>query len=151
MIELDDEMMLGEESAIFFQQMEIVCAETISETASQIVEDITQEIVESLEIQEAAVDSVVNRIIIEEVAVVENICREEMEAAMLAFRDGKCKCAEKIVELQKEIQRYWTIIDELSWKVMQLVPPFCEESLKDDSIVNFYTGLPNLKVVMAVF
>jgi len=34
---------------------------------------------------------------------------------------------------------------------MQLVPPFCEESLKDDSIVHFYTGLPNLKVVMAVF
>ena len=35
-------------------------------------------------------------------------------------------------------------------KVMQLMPPFSEESLKD-SIINFYTGLLNLKVVMAVF
>ena len=63
-----------------------------------------------------------------------------MEAAMIAFGDDKCKCAEKIAELEKEIQKYRSIIDELSCKVLQLVPPFCEGSLKDDSIVNFYTG-----------
>ena len=73
----------------------------ISETASEIVEDIAQEIVESLEICEAAIDSVVSRIITEEVSVAENICREEMEAAMITFGDGKCKCAEKNVSVQK--------------------------------------------------
>ena len=31
------------------------------------------------------------------------------------------------------------------------MPPFCEESLKDDSIVSFYTGLPNLKILRAIF
>jgi len=74
-----------------------------------------------------------------------------MEAAMIAFGDGKCKCAEKIAKLEKEIQKYRSIIGEVPCKVMQIVPPFCEESLKDDSIINFYTGLPHLKVVMTVF
>jgi len=63
----DARLQQQQESAIFFQQMEIVCAEMISKTASQIVEDIAQGMVESLEIREAAVDSVVNRIITEEV------------------------------------------------------------------------------------
>jgi len=44
----DGRLQQEEESAIFFQQMEIVCAEMISETTSQLVEDIAQEIVESL-------------------------------------------------------------------------------------------------------
>ena len=69
----DARLQQQEESAIFFQQMEIVCAEMITETASEIVEDIAQEIIENLEIREAVVDSVVNRIITEEVSVVENV------------------------------------------------------------------------------
>ena len=78
---IDAQLQQKQESAMFLQQMERVCAEMISsETASEIVEDI-----ESLEIRKAVVDSVVNRIITEEVSVVENICREEMEATMTAF------------------------------------------------------------------
>ena len=139
-----------EEAAMFYQQMEVVCVEMIAETASDIVEEIAKEMIESLEIREAAVNSVVNRIISEEISV-EHIVREEFEAAMIAFGDGRCKCVEKITELEKELQKCRSIIDELSRRVMQILPPFSEETLKDDMIVNFYTGLPNLKVVMAIF
>ena len=40
---------------------------------------------------------------------------------------------------------------ELSVKLELHLPPFCEELLTDDSIVSFYTGLPNLKVLKAIF
>ena len=36
-------------------------------------------------------------------------------------------------------------------KLKEQLPPFCEESLKDDNIVLFYTGLPNFKVLKAIF
>jgi len=69
---------------------------------------------------------------------------------MIEFGESKCKYVDKIAELKRKLQKSKVIIDELCCKVLQLVLPFCEESLKDNSIVNFYTGLPNLKVVTAI-
>jgi len=43
------------------------------------------------------------------------------------------------------LQKSQKIIEELTAKLELHLLPFCEESLKDDSIVSFYTGLPNLK------
>ena len=36
-------------------------------------------------------------------------------------------------------------------KLKEQLPPFCEESLKDDNTVLFHTGLPNFKVLKAIF
>ena len=36
-------------------------------------------------------------------------------------------------------------------KLKEQLPPFCEESLKDDNIVLCHTGLPNFKVLKAIF
>ena len=39
----------------------------------------------------------------------------------------------------------------MSTKIEQDLSTLCEESLKDDSTVNFYTGLSNLKILKTIF
>ena len=42
-------------------------------------------------------------------------------------------------------------VEQLSVKLKEQLPPFCEESLMDDSNVLFHTGLPSVKVLKAIF
>lgn len=79
------------------------------------------------------------------------VVKQEIELAMVSFAKSKCGCADEVTALKKELQRCQLIIQELSSKLKQHLPPFSEESLKDDSSVNFYTGLPNLKILKAIF
>ena len=88
----------------------------------------------------AAIEAVAESMISEEVSVV-GIVNDEMELAMVSFVEGKCKCADEVTTLKIELLRCQSLIQELSTKLEQHLPPFCEESLKDDSTVNFYTGL----------
>ena len=100
----------------------------------------------------AAIELVAERIISEEFSVsIEDVVQEEFRLAIVSYADGKCKCADEVATLKKELQRCQLIIQELSAKLELHLPPFCEESLKDDSIVNFYTGLPNLKILKTIF
>ena len=65
--------------------------------------------------------------------------------------EGKYKCADKIIALNKELDNCHSLIESVSARVEYHLPPFCEESLKDDSTVNFYTGLPNLFILKSIF
>ena len=136
--------------AIFLSAVETISLEISAEVVRQLVEEIGINVMEDFIVEAAAVEAVAERIISEEISIVD-IVKEEVELAMVSFAEGKCKCADEVTTLKKELQRCQLIIQELSTKIEQQLPPFCEESLKDDSSVNFYTGLPNLKILKAIF
>jgi len=56
-----------------------------------------------------------------------------------------------VQDMQDELDRSREIIDDLTLRLTQQVAPYTEESLTSDQIVKFYTGLPNKKVLKAVF
>ena len=74
-----------------------------------------------------------------------------MELEITRRSEGKCKCASEIKGLNEELSICRSTIDHLSMKLKEQQPPFCEESLKDDNTVLFHTGLPNFKVLKAIF
>ena len=43
------------------------------------------------------------------------------------------------------------VIEDLTARLTQRLAPFSEESLQNDEMVEFYTGVPNIKVLKAVF
>ena len=54
-------------------------------------------------------------------------------------------------KVQDTHDRSREIIDDLTLRLIQQVAPYTKESLTSDHIVKFYTGLPNKKVLKAVF
>lgn len=139
-----------EQKAAFLATVESVGGEITAGIVSELVEEIASHVVEDFVVEAAAMEAVAERIIREEIAIVD-IIKEEIELAMVSFVEGKCGHADEVTTLKKELQRCQLIIQELSTKLEQHLPPFSEESLKDDSSVNFYTGLPNLKILKAIF
>ena len=77
--------------------------------------------------------------------------KETVKFEITRRSEGKCKCASEIKALNEELRICRSTIDCLSMKLKEQLPPFCEESLKDDSVVLFHTGLPNFKVLKAIF
>ena len=70
---------------------------------------------------------------------------------MIRLSEGKCNCISEIKALKEELTTCCNTIDHLSMKLKEQLPPFCEESLRDDTSVLFHTGLPNLKILKAIF
>ena len=56
-----------------------------------------------------------------------------------------------VQDMQDELDRSREIVNDLTLRLTQQVAPYTEESLTSDQIVKFYTGLPNKKVLKAVF
>ena len=54
-------------------------------------------------------------------------------------------------DMHKQLEEHKRVIEDLTLQLTQTVAPFSEESLKNDEVVKFYTGLPNIKVLKAVF
>ena len=80
-----------------------------------------------------------------------DIIKEAMELEIIKQSEGKCKCSSEIRALSEELATCRTTIDQLSVKLKEQLPPFCEESFRDDNNVLFHTSLPNLKVLKAIF
>ena len=72
------------------------------------------------------------------------ISQEAFELEILHCAKGKCK---KLKLLKEE----HATIDELSTRIQEQLPPFCEKSVKDDDFVLYYTGLPNVNVLNPIF
>ena len=64
--------------------------------------------------------------------------------------DCQCGCASKIEELQKELAHYKATVDKLTQQLDDRPAPF-SESFVSDEYTKFYTGLPNFRLVKAVF
>ena len=127
----------------------------MKEIESIVVEEIEQlfdEVVEELALREAALVAVVEKFVNEHVALnIKEIVREEIELEIIKLSEGKCKCSNQIKVLNEELEKCRTTIDNLSAKLKLQLPPFSEESLKNDTSVVFYTGLPNIKVLRVIF
>ena len=85
----------------------------------------------------------------------ESIATEQIETAMEYFTSPpvhptSCECSSKIKSLEKELAESKDQVLTLT-KQIELQIPFCEESFANDDFTKFYTGLPNIKVVKAVF
>ena len=132
--------------------MSTISSKMADEIVSELLHEISFDALELFDLEAAAIQLVADRIITEECSIsVDDMIKEEVRSAMLAYADGNCKCADKVTALEEELQKCHKTIQELSAKLELQLPPFCEESLKDDSIVSFYTGLPNIKVLKAIF
>ena len=95
------------------------------------------------------VDEVISEVVEDDVC---KAARDEMEIEILKRSEGSCKCQSEIAALRAELSKCYATIDELTLKVQQLsVPPFSEETLDSDEKVLFYTGLPNFKVLKAIY
>ena len=141
-----------EEQVMLSKAISTVSSEIADLTVCEVLNEISFETFQFFEIETAAMEAVAKRIIIEELLIsLKDVVVMEIRSAMLASTVGSCKCADEVAALKKELQKCQEVIQELSAKRELHLPPFCEEALKDDSIVNFYTGLPNLKVLKAVF
>ena len=76
---------------------------------------------------------------------------EEVKLEITRLAEGKCKCSNQIIGLNKDLARCHTIIENLSAKLKLQLPLFSEESFKSDESVVFYMGLPNIKVLKTFF
>lgn len=56
-----------------------------------------------------------------------------------------------LCDMQKQLDDHQQVINNLTMRLTQRVAPFSEDLLHSDEIVKFYTGLPNIKVLKAVF
>jgi len=141
-----------EEELMFLEAMGIVSNEIATDTVCELIGEISFDTCEWFSMEATAMSMVTDRIIHEECLLsVKDVVMEEMRLALLSYAEGHCNCASQVAELQEEVKRCHEVIQDLSAKLEMHLPPFCEESLKDDSIVSFYTGLPNLKILKAIF
>ena len=74
----------------------------IEETVCELLNEIGFNIFELFDIEAAAMELVVERIIVEECFIsIQDVTQEEVRSAMLAYADGSCKCADEIATLKK--------------------------------------------------
>ena len=62
-----------------------------------------------------------------------------------------CDCSAKVEELQEQLAESRKVIDTLSAQVKEHLPPFCEDRFINDDFTQTHTGLPNLRIVKAIF
>jgi len=87
------------------------------------------------------------------------IVTEQIEIAWQYFKPKSvaeevavCSCSSKVEALQKELVESKNNARALTEELEKQSPvSFCEESLMNNEMVKFYTGLPNKKIVKAVF
>ena len=58
-----------------------------------------------------------------------------------------CGCSNKIEALQEQLVSYKETVEKLTLQVTKQLPPFSEESFVSDEQTQFYTGLPNIKII----
>ena len=148
----DEQRVREEEECLFTQQVEVVGITELDIITNEIVLEIIRETAEEEAITESSIVKVADCLIFDCVEFcLSDVIKETMEFEITRRSEGKCKCASEIKALNEELRICRSTIDCLSMKLKEQLPPFCEESLKDDSVVLFHTGLPNFKVLKAIF
>lgn len=144
--------MREEEDRNLTQQIEIVGMTELGIVINDIIQEIIRETAEEEAITESSIVKVADCLIFDCVEFcLSDITKEMMELEITRRSEGKCKCASEIKALNEELRICCSTIDHLSMKIKEQLSPFCEESLKDDNTVLFHTGLPNFKVLKAIF
>ena len=148
----DEQRMREEEDHLLTQQIEVVGMAELGVITNEIIQEIIIEAAEEEAITESSLVKIAECLIFDSVEVcLSDIIKEEMELEITRRSEGNCKCASEIKALNEELITCQRTIEHLSMKLKEQLPPFCEESLRDDSNVLFHTGLPNVKVLKVIF
>ena len=124
---------------------------------ANMIDDATKEEVESIFNEFALAEDALHAVEEVIISVSTEVGCEQIESAILESVAGKCKCADMVKVLKDELAACYSKIKKLSDEIVILkqhvcsVVPFNEQSLVGDACVQFYTGLPNLHIVKAVF
>ena len=80
------------------------------------------------------------------------IGKEYIKADVSKENQANCDCASKVESLQKELVSYKLAVEQLTKQLSDIyLPPFCEKHFISDEYTKFLTGLPNFKLVEAIF
>ena len=87
---------------------------------------------------------------------IKSIAEEQLDIARQYYNcntvsEKSCHCSSEVESLRKELADAKHRIQLLQCELEKHVPPFCEEYFINDEFTQFYTGLPNIKIVKAVF
>ena len=147
-----EQLARDENDRIFMEQMEIICLSEIDVIVGGLLCEVAKETIDEVAAFKSAVEAFTNSFIADSVKEdLKIISQEAFELEILHCAKGKCKCSEEIKALKEELKSCHATINELSTRLQEQLPPFCEESVKDDNFVLYYTGLPNVKVLKAIF
>ena len=125
----------------------------LQETVDAAVQSEVMEILEEDELVTNSSANVADQLIVESVdCCLELIIKEELQSKFLRFAEGKCDCSTQIKSLREELAACYSKIDGLLLQLKQSSQPFgSEEALNTDEKVLTFTGLPNMKVLQAIF
>jgi len=91
------------EQQMFCEVTSAVSSDMVNETVAEIVSEIGHDIFEWFDMDTAAVDKVIDRLIHEQCLLsVKDIAMNEVRSAMLSYADGHCKCTSEVVKLKRE-------------------------------------------------
>jgi len=99
----------------------------------------------------AIVDLEIECFIREEIGI---IVEEQLDIARQYLKpvsEESCHCSSEAESLRKELADTKHSMQLLQCELEKHVPPFSEECFISDEYTQFYTGLPNIKIVKAVF
>ena len=148
----NEQRLREEEDRLLMQQIEVVGMTELDIITNEIIQETIRETAEEEAITESSITMVADCLIFDSVEFCLNdIIKEAMDLEIIRRSEGKCKCATEINALKEELTTCRSTIDHLSMKLKEQLPPFCEESLRDNTSVLFHTGLPNLKILKAIF
>ena len=147
-----EQLARDENDRIFMEQMEIICLSEIDVIVGGLLCEVAKETIDEVAAFKSAIEAFTNSFIADSVKEdLKIISQEAFELEILHCAKGKCKCSEEIKALKEELKSCHATINELFTRLQEQLPPFCEESVKDDNFVLYYTGLPNVKVLKAIF
>ena len=147
-----EQLARDENDRIFMEPIEIICLSEIDVIVGGLLCEVAKETIDEVAAFKSAVEAFTNSFIADSVKEdLKIISQEAFELEILHYAKGKCKCSEEIKALKEELKSCHATINELSTRLQEQLPPFCEESVKDDKFVLYYTGLPNVKVLKAIF
>jgi len=95
-----------EELVMFLEAVSTTSSKIANENVSELLSEIGSDIVQLLDIEVAAMELAMERIINEECSIsVNDVVREEIRSAMLVYADGSCKCADEVAVLKRNCKK----------------------------------------------
>jgi len=112
-----------------------------------------REFEEMLKVVPSIVSQLIDDMVTEETGL---IASQEIEIGKQYVKVGvkepaKCDCASKVESLQRELAFYKDKVDTLTKQLDDHLPPFCEKTFISDEYTLLHTGLPNFKLLKAIF
>ena len=138
---------------IYQNTAEVVSEEVVHLIVKEEVMKVVKEAMGDVQVVENSTVKIMERYILEfvETSLAEFV-KEAMEAEYIKIAEVKCNYAATISSLQDDLVKCHCTIDKLLLQIKQMSTPFgSEEALFSDEKVLLLTGLPNFKILKAVY